>query len=389
MDNASDRTASAPWVLVLNAGSSSLKYAVVDPGSGDVAVRGSQDRLVPADLGQALEAVVEELRAQGVGAGDVRAVGHRVVHGGPDLTGPTRVDAQTLARIEQAARWAPLHNPPAVTGIRRARRAFGKVPHVAVFDTGFFAGLPRPAATYPIDRDVARAHRLRRFGAHGINHAWVTARAHLLLDRDPDDPASALDVVSLHLGSGASAAAVRGRRPLDTSMGLTPLEGLVMGSRPGDLDPGLVLDLLRHTDLGIDGVEDLLEHRSGLRGMTAASDMRDVLMAADAGDEDALLGYAVYCHRVRKYVGAYLAVLGGADVVVFTGGVGEHQPRVRHDVLAGLEPLGPTVDPERNAAAGGQAGFISPEGSPVSVLVVPADEETAIAREVASLLDRP
>ena len=390
----------AGQVLVLNAGSSSLKYQVVDPASGAAPVHGIVERigsgsarLTHADASgegtqdldaddhrAALAAVHDALDGSGIGEPDLRAVGHRVVHGGPRLTRAHLVDDAVLAEIEHLARLAPLHNPPAVEGIRSARAAYPGLPQVAAFDTAFFAGLPPVAATYAVDRTLLEREEVRRYGAHGISHEYVAAEAARFLGR----PEAAL--VVLHLGNGASAAAVRAGRPVDTSMGLTPLEGLVMGTRAGDLDPGILLHLMRHAGLDLDALEDLLHHRSGLEGMAGRHDFRDLLAAVDAGDEAARTAYDVYCHRLRKYVGAYLAVLGGADAVVFTAGIGEHVARLRADALAGLTRLGIAVDPARNDAPAEGPRRISPDDSPVAVLVVPTNEELSIARQAVALL---
>jgi acetate kinase len=368
-------------VLVLNAGSSSLKYQV-RAADGSVAVRGTVDRLAePEDHARALDRVTAELRRAGVDDDHLVGVGHRVVHGGPRLTRPALVDDEVLAAVEAAVPLAPLHNPPALAALRRAREWLDDVPHVVVLDTGFFADLPAAAATYAIDRQLAERYDVRRYGAHGISHEYVAARAAEHLGRDD------LRLVTLHLGNGASAAAIHGARPLDTSMGLTPLEGLVMGTRAGDLDPGVVVHLLRHEGLDADGLEDLLHHRCGLLGLAGRSDFRDVQDGLEAGDEACRLAWDVYCHRVRKYVGAYSAVLGGADAVVFTAGVGENSPPLRAAALRGLHRLGIEVDAARNDAAGDGPRTISTDASPVAVLVVPTDEERAIADAVRELVD--
>ncbi len=362
-------------VLVLNAGSSSLKYRVLDADTEATSVRGTVERVDESGWPGAFEQVTTALAEHGVEAGSLLGVGHRVVHGGDRYTEATLVDDEVVSGIEELCELAPLHNPPALAGIRETRAAFPGLPQVAVFDTAFFAALPAAAATYAIDREVSARHHVRRYGAHGISHQHVAAEASLFLGR----PDAAL--VTLHLGNGASAAAVRGGRPLDTSMGLTPLEGLVMGTRPGDLDAGVLLHLLRRGH-DVDDLEALLHHRSGLQGLAGRHDFRDLLEAVDAGDRDAGTAYAVYCHRLRKYVGGYLAVLGGADAVVFTAGVGEHVPRVRADALEGLGALGIEVDAERNSAEADGPRRISADDSRVDVLVVPTDEELAIARQV-------
>ncbi|UNX56652.1 acetate kinase (plasmid) [Georgenia sp. TF02-10] len=372
-------------VLVLNAGSSSLKFQVVDPASGEVRVSDHLERVDESGgFEAALAAMQESVEAAGIGRDDLVAVGHRVVHGGDRLRDPTLVDDEVVATIEHLVRLAPLHNPPALAGIRAALATYDDLPQVAVFDTGFFADLPPAAATYAIDRDVAAAEGIRRYGAHGISHGYVAGEVARALDRDLDE----LDQVVLHLGNGASAAAISGGRPVDTSMGLTPLEGLVMGTRPGDIDAGVLLHLLRHGDLDVDGLEDLLHHRSGLEGLAGGHDVRDLVRRLGEGDPDVCLAWDVYCRRIRKYVGAYLAVLGGADAVTFTAGVGENVPVVRRDALAGLEPLGVVLDPARNEACAGPDGpvVVSADRSAVAVLVVPTNEELAIARDVVALL---
>lgn len=367
-------------VLVLNAGSSSLKYQVFGT-DGSVVVKGKVERLSGEDdHARALEQVTGELRRAGVDEEHLTGVGHRVVHGGHTLTQPSLVDDRVLAAIQDAVPLAPLHNPPALTALRGAREWLDDTPHVVVLDTGFFAELPDVAATYAIDRDLAERHHVRRYGAHGISHEYVARRAAEHLGRDD------LRVVTLHLGNGASAAAIHAGRPLDTSMGLTPLEGLVMGSRGGDLDPGILLHLAREAGLGTDGLEDLLHHRSGITGLSGRPDFRELQSGVDAGDDVCRLAWEVYCYRVRKYVGAYHVVLGGADAIVFTAGVGENAPRLRADVAAGLGVLGVELDPDRNSSDERGTRTISTDGSPVAVLVVPTDEESAIAEATRSVL---
>jgi acetate kinase len=399
-------TAGERRVLVLNAGSSSLKYRVVEPATGAAPVRGLVERIGSGDAwlahtdshgehedpldgdghAAALAAVHDALAASGIDEAGLVAVGHRVVHGGARLTRPHLVDDEVLAAIEHAARLAPLHNPLAIEGIRSARSAYPSLPQVADFDTGFFADLPPAAATYALPRELAEREEIRRYGAHGISHQHVAGEAARLLGRVGDP---GLRLVTLHLGNGASAAAIRGGRPVETSMGLTPLEGLVMGTRAGDLDPGILLHLLRHARLEVDELDDLLQHRSGLEGLAGRPDFRDLLAAVDAGSADAQLAYDVYCHRLRKYVGAYTAVLGGLDALVFTAGVGEHVARLRADVVAGLGFLGLRVNSAGNDATENRARRISPDDAGVAVLVVPTDEELAIARATVAVLEGP
>jgi acetate kinase len=367
-------------VLVLNAGSSSLKYRVVAPG-GNPLVSGTVERVDETGWDDAFARLAGELAEAEVGEKDLLGVGHRVVHGGARFTAPTVVDDDVVAGIEALVPLAPLHNPPALAGIHATRARFPGLPQVAVFDTAFFADLPAASATYALDRELADRQQIRRYGMHGISHQYVAGETARFLGRPPAE----LRLVVLHLGNGASASAISGGRPVDTSMGLTPLEGLVMGTRGGDVDPGVLLHLLR-SGHSVGELEDLLHHRSGLQGLAGRHDFRDLLAAMDGGDEAARAAYDVYCHRLRKYVGAYLAVLGGADAVVFTAGVGQHVPRVREDALAGLSALGIDVDPELNRIDTQGARSISAKGSPVLVLVVPTDEELAIARQVRALL---
>ncbi len=368
-------------VLVLNAGSSSLKYRVLDPATEQTVVRGTVERVDEGGWEDAFAQVSRALDEAEVDAGELLAAGHRVVHGGDRYTRATVVDDEVEQGIEQLAALAPLHNPPGLAGIRATRAAFPDLRQVAVFDTAFFAGLPAAAATYAVDREVAAALGIRRYGAHGISHQHGAGEAARLLGRPVDE----LALIVLHLGNGASAAAVRGGHPVDTSMGLTPLEGLVMGTRPGDLDTGVLLHLLRH-GYDADRLEELLHHHCGLQGLSGRHDFRDLLTAVNAGDEHARTAYEVYVHRLRKYVGGYLAVLGGADAVVFTAGVGEHVSRVREDALKGLTALGIEVDPARNRADADGPRRVGADDSRVDVLVVPTDEELAIARQVRDLL---
>ena len=369
-------------VLVLNAGSSSLKFQVIDPRDGFVSAEGHLERVDETGSETALQRLMESLDQADVTASSLFAVGHRVVHGGARFTAPTLIDDDVLSEIEDLTRLAPLHNPPAARGIRHARDQFPDLPQIAVFDTAWFVDLPRAAATYALDTELAAREGIRRYGMHGTSHAYVTGKAAAFLGRDPAD----VDLVTLHLGNGASATAVRRGRPVDTSMGFTPLEGLVMGTRGGDLDPGVLLHLMRDAGMDADDIEDLLHHRSGLQGMTGLHDFRDLVEAMDSGDDRARTAYDVYCHRLRKYVGAYLAVLGGADALVFTAGIGENVPRLRADTLRGLTALGVEVDPQRNVDGSATARRISTDSSRVAVLVVPTNEELAIARHVADLL---
>ncbi|GAA5021663.1 acetate kinase [Terrabacter aeriphilus] len=375
-------------VLVLNAGSSSLKYQLVVPESGAVLAKGLVERIGEAgsdvaDHAAAMQAMAGRLRTDGVDLDDVRlrAVGHRVVHGGPDFSAPVVIDDGVLARVHELSGLAPLHNPAAAVGIEAARARFG-VPHVAVFDTAFFASLPEAASTYAVPRDLARRHAIRRYGFHGTSHEFVSRATADLLGR----PLEQLRQVVLHLGNGCSASAVRGGVAVDTSMGLTPLEGLVMGTRSGDVDPGLHAYLAREAGLSLDEIDTVLNKRSGLLGLSGVNDFRELEQRLAAGDTDARLAFDVAVHRLKHYVGAYLAVLGGIDALVFTAGVGENSVSLRAAVTEGLEELGITVDRARNAARSTAARVISPDGARVVVAVVPTNEELAIARQTAQLV---
>ena len=304
------------------------------------------------------------------------AVGHRVVHGGQDLYRPTIVDDAVIAKLEELAPLAPLHNPPAVRGIEVARKVLPGLPHIAVFDTAFFHDLPASAATYAIDRELADRWQIRRYGFHGTSHQYVSQQAAEFLGV----PIESLNQIVLHLGNGASASAIAGGRPVDTSMGLTPMEGLVMGTRSGDIDPGLLVYLWRTAEMDVAEIETMLNRQSGMYGLSGEIDFRVVHQRIEAGDEAAHLAYDVYIHRLRKYIGAYLAVLWHTDVLTFTAGVGENDARVRRDALTGLAPLGIELDEHLNESPARGARRISADKSPTTVLVIPTNEELAIAQ---------
>jgi acetate kinase len=325
----------------------------------------------------------ERLHEKGIDLSEVplRAVGHRVVHGGPDFSAPVVIDDEVLERIQSLNPLAPLHNPAAVVGITAARARF-HVPHVAVFDTAFFATLPPAASTYAVPADLARRHSIRRYGFHGTSHQFVSQATADLLGR----PVGELRQVVLHLGNGCSASAIRGGEAVDTSMGLTPLQGLVMGTRSGDVDPGLHAYLNREAGLSIDEVDATLNKKSGLLGLSGVNDFRELVGRVDAGDEAARLAFDVFVHRLKHYVGAYIAILGGIDVLTFTAGIGQNSPPLRAAVADGLEGLGISVDPQRNEDRSSGARVISKDGSPVAVAVVPTNEELAIARQTADVV---
>ena len=375
-------------VLVVNAGSSSLKYQLVVPETGEVQAKGLVERIGEAgspvaDHHQAMQAMAAELRAAGIdlASAGLRAVGHRVVHGGPDFSDPVILDDAAVDEIRDLIPLAPLHNPGAVEGIEAARAQFD-IPHVAVFDTAFFATLPAAAATYAIPRDLAITHRIRRYGFHGTSHRFVSQAAADLVGRDLGE----INQIVLHLGNGCSASAVRGGMAVEASMGLTPLQGLVMGTRSGDVDPGLHTFLHNELGMSVGDIDAMLNKQSGLKGMAGVNDFRELEQRRASGGEDAQLAFEVYVHRLKHYVGAYLAILGRLDVLTFTAGVGENNPVLRTAVTDGLDGLGIVVDPVLNNAPSRSARVVSPAGSRTQVAVIPTNEELAIAREAATLL---
>jgi acetate kinase len=303
------------------------------------------------------------------------------VHGGDRFDQPTLVDDAVLAEIRELTALAPLHNPANATGIEVARKAFPDVPHIAVFDTAFHRTLPPAAYTYAVPREWRDRYSVRRYGFHGTSHQYVARQAARLLGKAPQET----NLIVLHLGNGASVCAVEGGRSVETSMGLTPLEGLVMGTRSGDLDPAVPAYLERVAGFDAKRIDDALNQESGLLALAGSNDLRDVGRARESGDGDARLAIDVYCHRIRKYIGAYYAVLCRVDAVVFTAGVGENDDLVRGLALRGLERLGIVVDEQRNRAAGSGERFISPEGAEVPVLVVPTDEELEIAEQALAV----
>lgn len=405
-------------VLVVNSGSSSFKYQLLDMEHERVLASGLVERigeevgvathtvaaaaLAPAD-GPAPTVVdatttiereipdhtagfavmLEAFAANGPSLDDQPpvAVGHRVVHGGARFFEPTVVTPLVEINIDELSVLAPLHNPANLAGIVAAKKAFPDVPHVAVFDTAFHQTLAPAAYTYAIDRELAEAHRIRRYGFHGTSHKFVSESAAAFLGR----PLAGLRQLVFHLGNGASVTAIEGGRSVETSMGLTPLEGLVMGTRSGDLDPAVLFQLARRADLSIADLDTLLNKRSGILGLAGVSDMRDLTARCEAGDPDAQLAFDVYIHRLRAYAGAYLAQLGGVDVISFTAGVGENAADVRAGAVATLGFAGVELDPERNAARERGIRRISTDSSRVEVLVVPTNEELEIARQTLSV----
>jgi acetate kinase len=357
-------------VLVVNAGSSSLRLRLLDPD--DSVVDDLHLDSWDGDSSEAADWVA--------GLDSIDAVGHRVVHGGTDLREPTVLDDAVRDRIESLTALAPLHQPRSLAGIEMALDALPRVPSVACFDTAYHATLPDAAATYALPEAWRSRWELRRYGFHGLSHAYAARRAASLLDRD--EP---LRVVSCHLGAGASVCASYHRRSVDTTMGFTPLEGLVMATRSGSVDPGLLLWLLREDRLSLEELSEGLEHRSGLTGLTGTGDMRQVAADRADGDPAARLAFDVYVHRLAGEVARMTTSIGGLDALVFTGGVGEHSPEIRSAAAARLELLGVAIDPTRNLDARDDT-VVSPPDHPVATLVVEAREDLEIARQVRTAI---
>ncbi len=368
-------------ILALNVGSSSLKFRLfqITPQTETVLSEGTVERLDMSNLLPAAQKAIAQCQSFGIDA-----VGHRVVHGGARFTQPTRVTPQVLDDLRGLQELDPLHNPPEVALIEAARRLLPDAPAVAVFDTAFHRTLPETAWRYALPSDLADRLGLRRYGFHGISHAYVSARLLECLGRTP--PGTRL--VTCHLGSGASVCAVRDGLSVDTSMGLTPLEGLVMGTRSGDLDPGLLLYLMQSQGMTAEAVDDLLNHKSGLLGLSGqSSDVRELSQAAQSGDARAALALEIFAYRACKYIGAYAAALEGVDAVAFSGGIGEHSPDMRSRICRRLAFLGLPLDDARNEAAAPHApARISADGASVSAWVIPTDEERQIARETRTVL---
>ena len=386
--------------LVVNSGSSSIKFQLVDPSkdateppyvSGLVERIGEDNGTIVLKVGGEKIEVTEPIsdHADGLdkafklmddnGCGphsvEIAAVGHRVVHGGKLFSKPQLIDDQIVEMIRDLIPLAPLHNPANIVGIEEARKLLPDVPHVAVFDTGFFHDMPPAAALYPINAEVAAKHDIRRYGFHGTSHEYVSGQVPELLGKDPRE----VNQITLHLGNGASAAAVRGGLAVDTSMGLTPLAGLMMGTRTGDIDPGIIFHLYRQ-GMSIDEIDNLCNRQSGLKGVSGVNDFRILQERMDDNDPDAWAAYQRYVHQLRRYIGSYMLILGRLDAITFTAGVGENHVGIRRDSMAELENFGIKIDPERNAGPNDGPRLISADDSTVKVFVVPTNEELAIAQ---------
>ena len=386
--------------LVVNSGSSSIKFQLVDPSrdateppyvSGLVERIGEDNGTIVLKVGGEKIEVTEPIsdHADGLdkafklmddnGCGphsvEIAAVGHRVVHGGKLFSKPQLIDDQIVEMIRDLIPLAPLHNPANIVGIEEARKLLPDVPHVAVFDTGFFHDMPPAAALYPINAEVAAKHDIRRYGFHGTSHEYVSGQVPELLGKDPRE----VNQITLHLGNGASAAAVRGGLAVDTTMGLTPLAGLMMGTRTGDIDPGIIFHLYRQ-GMSIDEIDNLCNRQSGLKGVSGVNDFRILQERMDDNDPDAWAAYQMYVHQLRRYIGSYMLILGRLDAITFTAGVGENHVGIRRDSMAELENFGIKIDPERNAGPNDGPRLISADDSTVKVFVVPTNEELAIAQ---------
>ena len=397
-------------ILVINCGSSSLKCQLFDMETKSCLARGLVEcigeegrsrytfeagageisgSVKAADHEAALKKLVEELTDADRGAvkriDEIDAVGHRVVHGGEAFVEATEITEEVLAAIEAQVPLAPLHNPHNLTGIRAARRLLADVPQVAVFDTAFHESIPPYAYLYAVPYEFYEKYRARRYGFHGTSHLFVARRAAEILGK----PLSGFSGITCHLGNGCSMAAIRDGRSVDTTMGLTPLEGLIMGTRSGDIDPGLGFFLARQAGIPFEGIESLLNSRSGLLGVSGLSnDVRPLKEAAERGHARAVLALDMFAYRVKKYIGAYMAVLDGCEAIVFTGGIGEKAAFLREKICSDLESLGIRLDVTRNASVASEEAIISLPSSKVTVMVVPTNEELEIARETAAVCGR-
>lgn len=391
-------------VLVINAGSSSLKFDVLDTETRETLGAGQVERigavsslatwrvgegkkqrrdLTAKDHGDALRFVLDVLfKGDDRLTATVEAVGHRVVHGGEAFAEAVRIDDEVKEAIRDAFDLAPLHNPANLKGIEAAQEALPDVPHVAVFDTAFHQTLEPTAYLYAIPNRLYRRHKIRRYGFHGTSHYYVSRRLYELAGIPKENSR----VITAHLGNGCSLCAIRDGRSVDTSMGMTPLAGLVMGTRSGTIDPSVIFDLVDKEEMSLREVHTLLNRYSGLLGLSGyAADMRDLLAEADRGDARCQQAVEVFAHRARGYIGQYLAVLNGADALVFTAGIGEHSPRVRQMICDDMDRLGIRLDPERNAEAIGTAARISADDSAVQVWVIPTNEELVIALDTVKI----
>ncbi len=391
-------------ILVLNCGSSSIKYQMIDAESEELLAKGLVQRIATGTIGTidhevlsnnqgeyhvdqelpdhetALAEVFGLFREHGPNLDETFAVAHRTVHGGDKFAAPTLIDDEVVKTLRELSPLAPLHNPPGIAGIQAARKLLPDIPHVGIFDTAFFVNLPAEAYTYAMDVGTASQTKIRKYGFHGTSHQYVSQQAAKLLGRDD------LKQIVCHLGNGASMSAVDSGHPIETSMGLTPLPGLVMGTRTGDIDPGIIGYLHRELGWTAAEIDTELNKRSGMLGLTGHTDMRDVQSAIDAGDKRARLGMDIYVHRLGFYIGGYAALLGGLDAITFTAGVGENSSEVRAEVCERLGVFGVQLDEQANSVRSKEPRVISTPESKVKVLVIPTNEELAMARQSVELL---
>jgi acetate kinase len=398
-------------VVVINSGSSSVKYEVFERSDFSVLSSGLLERIGESESRHIHRAygpsgAVKETVRQGrianheegfrfilsmpadspvIGnSSEILGVGHRVVHGGEVFREPVLIDEKVMETIRELIPLAPLHNPANLLGIEAARQVFPGVPQVAVFDTAFHQSMPPHAFIYALPYSFYALHRVRRYGFHGTSHLWVAKRAAAHLEK----PLTSLNLITLHLGNGASASAIRQGASVDTSMGMTPLEGLVMGTRSGDLDPAVPFYLRRATKMPEGDLEALLNKGSGLKGLCGANDMREILQRANRGEGLAQLALELYCYRIKKYLGAYFAVLGRVDAVVFTGGIGENAAPIRKQCCQGLEGLGITVDERKNEKSCAEVLEIQKDGAPIKVLAIRTKEEREIAEQTVNAIEK-
>ena len=399
-------------ILVLNAGSSSIKYELFDMDHHTVIAQGVAEKIGEEigslthkritsggdtikkeikgkinDHHQVLTRIVELLLDPETGViqdtSEITAVGHRVVHGGESFHSPTVIDARVMAAIRENIPLAPLHNPPNLEGIEVARKIFPDSPQVAVFDTAFHQTIPEPAFLYAIPYRLYEKEKVRRYGFHGTSHAYVAEKAAAYLDR----PLTRLSLITIHLGNGASMAAIKNGRCIDTTMGMTPLEGLMMGTRSGDLDPAIPFFLADYLGMSLKEIDTLLNKESGLKGICGTNDMREVLAKKKAGDRQADIAISIYTYRIKKYIGAFYAALGILDGIVFTAGIGENASEIRKDACSGLENLGIEIDLQKNGSKERETRDISTQASRVKVLVIPTNEELKIALETQTVIE--
>lgn len=376
-------------VVVFNVGSTTLKYARIDTQAGITECQGTIDRIGQSGGEATDHDRAAELAWQAVYNDSVEAIGHRLVQGGAVFQQPTRVDQTALEQLRNLDSLAPLHNPPARRVLESLYRTAHSIPHVMIFDTAYFANLPPAAAQYAIPVNLAAKHQIKRYGAHGTSHEYVTRLACHSLGWSPEtDYTSPPRIISLHLGGGASMTASLGLRAMETSMGFTPLEGLVMATRCGDLDPSIPGVLMERESLSAAEIDSLLNRESGLKGLCGETDMRAILQRIDVGDAQASAALDIYIHRIRKYLGAYLVVLGGVDAIVFTAGVGEHSPAVRRQIAERLTAFGIELDEQKNqlGLAESNVADIATSNSRCRLLIVATAEEQAIAAQTAALL---